>query len=316
MFLPSIAVDPVTGDMAVGWYGTRGSLGVSPSTAHFFVATSLDGVTFSEAQRVSIEPSDAFDPDLSPASLERGFGEAPGMALANGRLYPIWSDNSTLAKENNFESQFEVATMIVGVIDVQAPPVALKPLPIQAVKGQVFDGVVATFTSPDSGLQAGDFTATIQWGDGGESPGDGRTVQITQPGGPTTEFIVVGSHTYAEAGAYPLYVDVHDNAHNVDVFPVSNVNGATGLAGRADDHHRSDECGSRFRRRRAGHHRESRRYFRCGQRRRRRDLDLRHDGRRQRRAAACLGRRSAGGLRPVRQPVRDVSHAHSRTGTS
>ena len=101
MFLPSIAVDAATGDMAVGWYGTRGTLGVSPSTADFFVATSPDGVTFSEAQQVSIESSDALDPNLSPASLERGYGEAPGMAFLNGRLYPAWSDNSTLANENS-----------------------------------------------------------------------------------------------------------------------------------------------------------------------------------------------------------------------
>ncbi|MHB8969784.1 MAG: NF038129 family PEP-CTERM protein [Pirellulaceae bacterium] len=223
MFLPSLAVDPVTGGVAVGWYGTRGSLGVSPSTANFFVATSLDGVTFSEAQRVSIEPSDAWDPDLSPGSLERGFGESPGMAFANGRLYPMWSDNSTLAKENNFGSQFEVATMIVGVIYVKAPPVTLKPLPIQAVKGQMFDGVVATFTSPDSGLQAGNFTATIQWGDGGESSG-----QVTQPDGPGTVFEVTGSHTYAETGGYPLWVRVHDDFNNLDTEPVRNITAQQG----------------------------------------------------------------------------------------
>ncbi|MCU0961267.1 MAG: NF038129 family PEP-CTERM protein, partial [Pirellulaceae bacterium] len=223
MFLPSIAVDPATGAMAVGWYGTRGSLGESASTADFYVATSLDGVTFSNAQRASVETSNALNPDLSPANLERGYGASPGMAFVNGRLYPLWSDNSALALENNFEPQFEVATAIVGVVTVHVPPVALKPLPIQAVKGELFDGLVATFTSADSSLQPGNFEATIQWGDGGESPG-----LVLQPEGPGTSFQVFGKHMYAETGGYPLWVRVHDIANNLDTEPISNITAQQG----------------------------------------------------------------------------------------
>src|SRR5262249_8492462 len=53
MFLPSIAVDSVTGDVAVGWYGTRGTLGQTAKLADYYVATSRDGVTFSPAQQIS-----------------------------------------------------------------------------------------------------------------------------------------------------------------------------------------------------------------------------------------------------------------------
>ena len=69
------------------------------------------------------------------------------------------------------------------------------------LKGQTYNGVVATFTDPDLADTAGDFTATIDWGDdtaltpGVISGGDGS-------------FTVTGSHSYLAEDSYALAVQI------------------------------------------------------------------------------------------------------------
>ena len=77
------------------------------------------------------------------------------------------------------------------------------PSNIEAVAEQPFAGVVATFTSTDPLLGAGDFLATVQWG-------DASLLELAEVRARTgaAGFEVVGSHTYAAAGEYPLRVSV------------------------------------------------------------------------------------------------------------
>ncbi len=60
---------------------------------------------------------------------------------------------------------------------------------------------------PTGSSTIADFTATIDWGDG--TPPSAGTV--VQPGGAGTQYIVDGSHTYAEQGAYPIQVFIVDD---------------------------------------------------------------------------------------------------------
>jgi hypothetical protein len=62
--------------------------------------------------------------------------------------------------------------------------------------------VVASFTDPDPHATAGDYSATINWGDGSSSTGT-----IAANGG---GFDVSASHTYAEEGTYPVTVTIQD----------------------------------------------------------------------------------------------------------
>jgi hypothetical protein len=68
----------------------------------------------------------------------------------------------------------------------------------------LFSGTVANVTDTDTGNVAGDFTATINWGDGTTTVGT-----ISGGGG---AFAVSGSHTYANAGQDSLTVMVADDA--------------------------------------------------------------------------------------------------------
>jgi streptogramin lyase len=61
----------------------------------------------------------------------------------------------------------------------------------------------ATFTDANSGNHSTDFTAVIDWGDGGPT----SSGTISYSGGTYT---VSGSHTYAEEGSYPFRVTVTD----------------------------------------------------------------------------------------------------------
>jgi hypothetical protein len=69
--------------------------------------------------------------------------------------------------------------------------------------GAPFNGVVATFNDQDPAAHAGDFTATINWGDGHLTNG---TITANGKGG----FDVSGVNTYTHAGAFPINVDIAD----------------------------------------------------------------------------------------------------------
>jgi hypothetical protein len=72
-----------------------------------------------------------------------------------------------------------------------------------AYAGQAANLTVASFTSSNPNAAAGDFTATINWGDG-TAPTSGV---VTGSGG---QFAVGGSHSYAAAGLYSVQVTLTD----------------------------------------------------------------------------------------------------------
>ena len=81
---------------------------------------------------------------------------------------------------------------------------AVENATVTAAEGQPFSGNVATFVSVNAGRTAGDFTASIDWGDG--SATTAGSISANGQGG----FDVSGSHTYPEAGAYPISVTITD----------------------------------------------------------------------------------------------------------
>jgi cyclophilin family peptidyl-prolyl cis-trans isomerase len=96
-------------------------------------------------------------------------------------------------------------------------PLTAQATPVSATKGSAFSGMVATFTDADVNAAAGDFSATITWGDGTTSPG----VVMAQPGG---GFVVNGSHVYAQSGSFSVGTSI------TDVNTADDVPGATAQA--------------------------------------------------------------------------------------
>jgi len=82
------------------------------------------------------------------------------------------------------------------------PAVNAQPA-IAATAGAAFNGLVATFSDFDPSGVAGNFTATIDWGDGHTSPG---AISSNANGG----FNVSGANTYAGGGSFPVTVEIAD----------------------------------------------------------------------------------------------------------
>jgi hypothetical protein len=74
---------------------------------------------------------------------------------------------------------------------------------VHATAGQSFTGVAANFSDADPNANARDFTANINWGDGHSS---NRTIVADGNGG----FAVIGTNTYANAGLFPIAVQIQD----------------------------------------------------------------------------------------------------------
>lgn len=90
-------------------------------------------------------------------------------------------------------------------------PIAATGMNIGATEGALFSGAVASFADADPAATAGEYTATIDWGDGFSSVGT-----VSGPtGGP---FTVSGSHTYSEEGTYVVTVTITDGD-----FPANNA---------------------------------------------------------------------------------------------
>jgi hypothetical protein len=135
-----------------------------------------------------------------------GVGSVTVMTDANGVAVAPALTAGTMA------GSFEVTASVNGV--TMPASFSLTNLAILSVastsKATVLQNVtsglvqLATFTETGGSANAGDYTATVAWGDGssGTSSGTNAPVSITISG---TQVIVSGTHTYATAGlTYPI----------------------------------------------------------------------------------------------------------------
>jgi carbonic anhydrase/acetyltransferase-like protein (isoleucine patch superfamily) len=218
-FLPSIAVDPINGNLAVGWFDTRD--GGGPGARYFVSASNDGGVTFSP----DVTPADGFSnataPALNAAGQALGYGRGGSVAFdESSRLLAAWSDNSGSLPGDPDRQQFEIAVARIGLADIRAEHVVIAPLPIHAFEDVPFSGSVATFFHPDPTRSADEFEVTIHWGDGSQSEVTPGALESSPFG---SIFDVQGSHTYASPGAYLVWVTVYDTVSDLETLPAENV---------------------------------------------------------------------------------------------
>jgi hypothetical protein len=189
----------VTGTMTVGDAPLTATSVAIPATAGF----SFSGVlaTFSDA--------DATAPvsDYS-ASIAWGDGSTTvGTIAADGHGGYAVQSGHAYARAGAFTVQTTVrdkggSSVLVSAQVVIASHAALTAtgLTVKATEGVVFSGPVASFTDADPSTNVSDFLATINWGDGSRSMRG--SVQLSS----NHTFIVVGSHSYSDAGSYAITV--------------------------------------------------------------------------------------------------------------
>ena len=89
-----------------------------------------------------------------------------------------------------------------AVVDAPLTP---SGAPLTATAGQPLSGVVASFTDANPAGFGGDFSATVDWGDGnGPTP---AAIQANNSGG----FNVLSGTTYTAAGNYTVHVEITDS---------------------------------------------------------------------------------------------------------
>lgn len=184
--------------------------------------------------------SDQVSPGGGPVTIHLTRTDLENDASTFGAaVLPADANNATVSTVNNADGTADVTVtpttgftgavrVLVGVKeqgassrgsdtypwDTQQITVAFGDQPLTALPGgtvTVTEGVPASgvtvggFTDPDLTAGAGDFRVSINWGDG--TPPDTATGQVTGSNG---YFSVAGTHTYKEAGTYPVRVAVTD----------------------------------------------------------------------------------------------------------
>jgi len=190
--------------------------------ADCFLQGSDSGFGFVDATNRAVACSQ--NPNDSPPALIEEF--APLTAGANYYETYYGSVFSVISQQNNFPNTCDCTTSQDNGMGINWDIAALAPgapqrfsmlsnfsdtgvtaLPISAAGGNSFAGLpgspvggtVATF-SADSSDSAGDFAATIDWGDGSTSSG--------AISGANPNFVVSGTHSYAAPGSYAITVTI------------------------------------------------------------------------------------------------------------
>ena len=84
-------------------------------------------------------------------------------------------------------------------------PLKATGVTIHVAPGQPFLGTVATITDANPDAKISDYTATIDWGDGGSSAGAIAADSTTK------SFDVTGTHIYTKKGRYTISVKIQDS---------------------------------------------------------------------------------------------------------
>jgi uncharacterized protein (TIGR03118 family) len=184
-----------SGDLLVGNFGDGHISAFNPTTGAF-----LGQLTDAAGKPIAID---------GLWGLEFGQGGASGNTNTLFFTAGINGENNGLFGSLGVESQGSPAS----VTDAQLTGAASQS--VNVAQNQLFSGVaIAHFTDPgfnpaelDANGLAKDYTATINWGDGGNTS-TGIVVPHQTAGAFDGTFTVTGSHTYANTGNFPITVTI------------------------------------------------------------------------------------------------------------
>jgi hypothetical protein len=157
-FLPRLALDESTGNVAVTWYDTRND--PTNISTEFWGAFSTDGgASFGPNFKISEGKSNQAGADPPPAGYpDLDYGDYTGASFAQGALYPIWADNSNSTGDNpdGTLSYFDVySARIMGPGSEAHAPTVQVVLPAANSNGwYTTTPVTAQVTAADSSAEA------------------------------------------------------------------------------------------------------------------------------------------------------------------
>ena len=154
-------------------------------------------------------------------------GQPAGLAGIDGRIYSIGGTDGTTYYSSVYAYEpvgpdTGSSTATVNVAPAISGLAAYTTFTVGQDSGAV---TLATFTDATPSA-AGNYTATIDWGDGGTTP-DTSAGTVTLAG---NLFTVTGSHTYSTRGEYPVSVSVQETGNGDDSVQVSSDDPVAGAA--------------------------------------------------------------------------------------
>lgn len=156
--------------------------------------------------------------DGSPTTRVAAVPDCPNGCASSSWTISVPANPHTYARPGSFAASF--SGVLFGTVQTPAtvtddPNSIVETVPpLKPVVGATFSGAVATFTDTNPLVQASEFTATVNWGDGTTTP-----ATVTQPMG--QPFQVSASHVYAHVGSFPVTVAIQHLAATPDVMGAS-----------------------------------------------------------------------------------------------
>jgi hypothetical protein len=182
----------------------------APLTANGATLSATEGTSLSGVVATFTDANPNGSPADFQATISWGDGQSSaGMISAGSAGGFTVSGTHSFAEEGTYTIGVQVTDAGGAVANASSTatvadaPLTATAVPVSAIEGAAFSGTVATFTDANPNAPASDFTATITWATGQTSAG---TVMLSPAGG----FVVIGSFTYAEEGAYPVGVAITD----------------------------------------------------------------------------------------------------------
>jgi hypothetical protein len=190
------------------------SAGATTITAFPVDFSATEGTAFNGAVATFEDDNSAATPADFTASIDWGDGSSPtaGTIFASSAAFTVIGQH-TYADEGTFTATVTISDVSPGTGTATTTDTATvaesdslsgTPVSFAALAGTSFTTTVANFTDTFTGNVAGDFTATIDWGDATTSAGT-----VTGGGG---AYSVSGTHTYAGSGTFTVMVTLTDDA--------------------------------------------------------------------------------------------------------
>jgi hypothetical protein len=230
-----ISTAPITAPTAPVTAGTGFTLNLTVGTPFTGTVAFFKSPVIDPLAGYSLKASISWgDGSVSAGTLQYGQnGLASGYNIAGSHTYAkvgIYKIVTTVAQTPNNGSTGPVTglTKLIATINSTAivtplPPNSPGGVTIDEVAGQSFTAAIGTFTTLAPGTT---LKATINWGDGSTSAGALQADGVS--GLDLVKMQVDGTHTYAEAGTYPITVVVLGDANAGDgVWILRDVTTAT-----------------------------------------------------------------------------------------
>jgi hypothetical protein len=177
-------------------------------TAHSVPFSVVEGTTFTGPVATFTDSDPGAAPGDFTATIDWGDHiTSNGTVTGNGSGSFTVNGSHTYVDNGNFTVGVQIKDKDGTSAQVDSPgtimdaPIVATGIPVTAVAGKAFTAPVASFTTGDPNASAGDFAATIDWGDGHLSTG---TISPSLGGG----FNVSGGNTYARPGSYDISITI------------------------------------------------------------------------------------------------------------